>query len=79
MTSKERVLTTLARQEPDRVPVNYYGNADIDRRLKAHFGTQNLAEAPGVDFRLLWYRSPQLRFRRPGLQSLWHLYPYCLG
>lgn len=51
MTSKERVLTAFARQTPDRVPVNYYGNADIDRRLREHFGTDDLNEALGVDFR----------------------------
>jgi uroporphyrinogen decarboxylase len=38
MTSKERVLTALNHQEPDRVPINYFGNAGIDRRLKEHFG-----------------------------------------
>ena len=51
MNSKERVLTTIARQEPDRVPVNYYGNEDIDRRLREHFGSDDLLEALGVDFR----------------------------
>jgi hypothetical protein len=38
MTSKERVLATLGRQIPDRVPVNYEANPGIDDRLKAHFG-----------------------------------------
>jgi uroporphyrinogen decarboxylase len=38
VTSKERVLAAINHQEPDRVPVNYFGNADIDRRLKEHFG-----------------------------------------
>jgi len=33
MTSKERVLTVLARQEPDRVPINYCSNPGIDQRL----------------------------------------------
>jgi uroporphyrinogen decarboxylase len=33
------------------VPFNYYGNADIDRRLREHFGTDNLQEALDVDFR----------------------------
>jgi len=56
MTSKERVLTTLARQTPDRVPINYLGNAGIDARLKAHFGLraddgEGLLKALGVDFR----------------------------
>lgn len=56
MTSKERVLTTFARQEPDRVPVNYLANPGIDRRLKQHFGlagddVEGLRRALGVDFR----------------------------
>ena len=56
MTSKERVLATLAHQEPDRVPVNYSANDGIDRRLKSHFGLkpddgEGLMQALGVDFR----------------------------
>jgi uroporphyrinogen decarboxylase len=56
MNSKERVLTTLARQQADRVPIDYFANADIDRRLKAHFGLaadqhEELARALQVDFR----------------------------
>lgn len=38
MTSKERVLTTVAHREADRVPVNYQAEEAIDLRLKAHFG-----------------------------------------
>jgi len=56
MTSKQRVLTTFAHQEPDRVPINYAANAGIDRRLKAHYGlsaddNEGLLERLGVDFR----------------------------
>ncbi|MEK6571912.1 MAG: uroporphyrinogen decarboxylase family protein [Bacteroidota bacterium] len=56
MTSKERVLTTLASQVPDRVPGNYDANAGVDRRLKEHFGlapedSEGLRQALGVDFR----------------------------
>ena len=56
MSSKERVLTTLARQEPDRVPINYEANPGIDQRLKAHFGLNPkegiaLRDRLGVDFR----------------------------
>ena len=56
MTSRERVLTTIAQQEPDRVPINYSANPGIDRRLKAHFGLaeddgEGLRQALGVDFR----------------------------
>ncbi|MEI7834896.1 MAG: uroporphyrinogen decarboxylase family protein [Planctomycetota bacterium] len=56
MTSKERVMTTLANQAPDRVPINYAANGDIDRRLREHFGvgmddSWGLHDALGVDFR----------------------------
>lgn len=67
MTSKERVLTTFAQQEPDRVPINYSANPDIDRRLKAHFGLKpgdgiGLRQALGVDFRGIGvpYKGPRL-------------------
>ena len=58
MTSKERVLTTFARQQPDRVPINYMCNAGIDLRLKKHFGLgdnddEGLWRALGVDFRCI--------------------------
>jgi uroporphyrinogen decarboxylase len=56
MTSKERVLRTLACQQADRVPIDYAANPDIDRRLKAHFGLapdahDALADILQVDFR----------------------------
>ncbi|NLE66576.1 MAG: hypothetical protein GX608_04060 [Lentisphaerae bacterium] len=56
MSSKERVLTALARQEPDRIPINYFANAGIDSRLRRHFGLadgddEGLMKALGVDFR----------------------------
>lgn len=56
MTSKERVLTTFANQEADRVPINYGANSGIDRRLKAHYrlapdDSEGLRRVLGVDFR----------------------------
>ena len=56
MTSKERVLTAFARNEPDRVPINYLANPGIDRRLKERFGLapddgEGLLRRLGVDFR----------------------------
>ncbi len=56
MTSKQRVLTTIARQQPDRVPINYLYNTEIDLRLKAHYGLgpkddEGLRRSLGVDFR----------------------------
>lgn len=62
MLPKERVLATFAHAEPDRVPVNYFGNQGIDARLKAHFGTSDLHGALGIDFRSVGapYRGPKL-------------------
>ena len=67
MSSKERVLTALASQEPDRVPINYFANPKIDLRLKQHFGLkpddeEGLFQAIGVDFRRIQapYCGPKL-------------------
>ena len=56
MIPKERVAAAISQQEPDRTPINYLANADIDRRLKRHFGLQpddgeGLLKALDVDFR----------------------------
>ncbi|HEY3378614.1 MAG TPA: uroporphyrinogen decarboxylase family protein [Armatimonadota bacterium] len=56
MTSKERVLTTFARQEPDRVPINFSTNPGLRRRLLTHFGLadndqEGLLLALHVDYR----------------------------
>lgn len=51
MKSKERVLTAIAHQEPDRVPLNYYGNEGINKRLREHFGTDDILVPLKVDFR----------------------------
>lgn len=70
MTSKERVLTALSLQCPDRVPVNYQANPGIHRRLLEHFHIppdkpethDKLCQALGVDFRGIgtWYRGPKM-------------------
>ncbi|RFC48581.1 MAG: uroporphyrinogen decarboxylase [Verrucomicrobia bacterium] len=73
MNSKERVLTALAGHQPDRVPIDYFANEDIDRRLKGHFGLaptddEGLRQALHVDFRGLWapYTGPKLHADIPG-------------
>jgi len=80
MTSKERVLTAFAHEEPDRVPINYFANAGIDARLKAHFGLepddwQGLREALGLDFQGVGapYVGPRLHEDVPGrsVDPLW--------
>jgi len=73
MTPRERVLTALAHQEPDRVPINYSANPGIDRRLKQHYGLapddgEGLLRALGVDFRGVGapYVGPELHAQVPG-------------
>ena len=76
MSPKERVLTALARQQPDRVPINFAGNAGIIGRLLDHFGlpagdTDALHEALGVDFRGISpeYTGPRLHEDPPGMRA----------
>jgi hypothetical protein len=80
MTSKERVLTTFANREADRVPINYLSNPGIDLRLKEHFGlkpndSEGLMKAFGVDFRGVGarYTGARLHAERPGrsVDPLW--------
>lgn len=56
MSSEDRVLAAFQHKEPDRVPIDYSSNPDIDRRLKKHYGlgpadSEGLARQLGVDFR----------------------------
>ncbi len=75
MTSKERVLTAFAGQEPDRAPINYFANAAIDLKLKTHFGLSQsdsvgLLTALGADFRGVnaHYAGPKLHLDLPEVQ-----------
>ncbi|MGQ9681446.1 MAG: uroporphyrinogen decarboxylase family protein [Anaerolineae bacterium] len=68
------MLTALARQEPDRVPINFYGNAGIVGRLMSHFGLapndhEGLLQALQVDIRDVTprYSGPPLHEAPPGL------------
>ncbi len=82
MNSKERVLATLAHVEPDRVPVNYYGEPDVDRRLREHFGTDDLNEALGVDFRGVGapYTGPRLHESKGDIHvdGCWGIHTRCV-
>lgn len=40
MKPRERVLTALRHEEPDRVPMNYHGDGNMSRRMKEHFGIE---------------------------------------
>jgi len=73
MTPKERVLAAFARQEPDRVPLNYSGNPGITARLLAHFGLaaedhEGLLQALDIDLRGVGapYCGPKLHEDLPG-------------
>ena len=54
MTSRERVLTALAFERPDRVPVDYRSRGDVTRTLAAHLRAETveaLYRVLGIDFR----------------------------
>ena len=56
MNSRERVDMALAHREPDRVPIDYWGTAEINRRLMARLGLKNMEEVLqsfDVDFRYI--------------------------
>ncbi len=59
MTSRQRVLTALAFEEPDRVPVDYRLRRDVAERLAAHVGARDEEELQrrlGIDFRSVGVR-----------------------
>ncbi|HHW47006.1 MAG TPA: hypothetical protein GXX14_00100 [Clostridiaceae bacterium] len=73
MSPKERVLTAFARQEPDRVPINYFANQGIHARLLQYFNLKPddndaLLDILGVDFRVVAakYKGPRLHAKKPG-------------
>ena len=74
MTPKERVITAINHQQPDRVPINYSCNPEIDKRLKEHYGLkqnddEGLRKILGVDFRQTraFYNGPRLHPEQQGL------------
>ncbi len=74
MNSKKRVCTAFSHIEPDRVPIDYEANPEIDLRLKEHFGlakddNDGLLEKLGVDFRRVYvpYIGPRLHAEIEGL------------
>ena len=74
MTSGERVLTTFASQESDRVPINYSANPGIDARLKDHFGLEQsddegLRAALGVYFRGVGHNTPGQSYTKISLNE----------
>jgi len=83
MTSKERVLTTFAHEEPDRVPISYYANPGIDKRFKDYYkdvrgDDRSLGVILDLDFRAVGagYKGPKLHEEVPGrnVDSLWGIH-----
>jgi uroporphyrinogen decarboxylase len=56
MSSKERVLAAIARERPDRVPIDYTAVQETTDRMKRYFGVdtyEQLMQALRVDFRIV--------------------------
>jgi uroporphyrinogen decarboxylase len=54
MTSRERVLTAVARKKPDRTPADYKAEPEVNQRMMAHFGLseyEDLLKALEIDIR----------------------------
>lgn len=75
MTPRERVLASLAHEQPDRTPCDFWAEAPAWRRLVAYVGYDNkdwLLEQLGVDVRHLDAPGPQERDLGNGVfQNLW--------
>ena len=82
MTSRDRVLTAFSHAEPDRVPIDYATNPEIDHALKTHYGLakdddEGLLRALRVDFRSVGapYVGPKLHADVPDRQvDLWGIH-----
>ncbi len=57
MTSRERVLTTVARQEPDRVPFNLSLTPFLEERLKTERGVDSPQDYLRMDIRFAPYHA----------------------
>ena len=75
MTPRQRVQAAFAHTQGDRVPIDYSANAEIDLRLKEHFGLaaddgDGLGRYLGVDFRtcLPLYVGPRIHPEVPGVR-----------
>jgi uroporphyrinogen decarboxylase len=71
MTSRERVRRVFAGEIPDRIPINYFGNKEINKKMMEYIGTNDygaMLETIGVDFRRVTapYTGPKLFDGIPG-------------
>ena len=58
MTSRDRVLTTLRHEEPDRVPYNLRPSPEMVERLRVETGATDFAEHFGHDVRYVYVPLP---------------------
>jgi len=64
MNHRDRVLSTLAHKGYDRIPVRYFAEPEVDKKLMDYFGVDNdiaLKEYLGDDFRYIWpeFKGPE--------------------
>jgi uroporphyrinogen decarboxylase len=75
MTSRERVLSALAHDEPDRTPRDFWAEEPAWNRLLAHLGATHremVLERMGIDLRHLDAQGPPEREVAPGIfQNFW--------
>ena len=77
MTSKQRVLTAIERQTPDRTPVDFWAEPDVKRRLIEFFGLEDeeeLLRRFNVDLRCIYppYIGPELKtFDDGSFEDFW--------
>lgn len=75
MDSRERVALTLAHQEADRVPIDYWATSEVNAGLLKHFGFSTLEQLLrhfDVDFRYIEgprYIGPELALRPDGAKE----------
>ncbi len=77
MTSRERVLSCLARTGYDRIPIKHEGTPEVNHALMEHFGLSNMEQllrVVGEDFRYVTpaYCGPPLRSYPDGsIEGYW--------
>jgi uroporphyrinogen decarboxylase len=73
MNSRERVLTSLRWEEPDRVPIQLYATGEIREQLDKHFKGQDVLDCLGVDLRSVnpTYHGPQKPDRDGTQYDIW--------
>ena len=57
MNSRERVLTAIARREPDRVPMNLWLTPYLIQRMKQERGAEDVEAYLSMDIRFIGYRA----------------------